>query len=709
MENHLIIGIGGTGGRVLAAYRKLIFEKYNGNLKPDNLWINYLYVDSSVSDLKMEGNQWNVMGKSVKLEDRQVLAIPAADLSSYVNNRNRYSYLSPWIGNTEDWKYIINDPKITNGAAGQKRRLGRLLFANKADQFNAKVNTAIENLRLNPDGSSITFHVVAGLAGGTGSGSIIDVIAQLRHKYSDHTIYTIILYLLLPEEIPDNSWATTENYKPNGYAALSELNALDLKLFKPWNVGERKNKVKQLDLESPYYSAYLVTDQNINGICFDIGKVVPASMAEFLFQKTVGIENSQTKTNSEGTNLTPKEFLHSAERGENPDYSEYGSPHSFKFMTYGIKRLAIPEQEITEYFGYSFSLQALNAMLYNHYSSEMGYITEPITDDDYSTVIAKENKKRWCITRDHLCLSEAILDVHKKENWEKINDEFKVVNDYQVMVTNDHSIKRKDQLVAVENKTKQFYERKFRPIGEDGLNGVKNFYSNKKKNGKEAISSHILALIENDLFRQWNNGEKSLWQIKGMIEALIKHLGDEKDNMDTMEASATSSINSLSTDIDSLKKEWESLDCWSKIGKATGFGSKIDTIMAKHTAAVKQKYILMTWKYGYDFAKELIDDISKGLAVVKDHVDTLIMQFQEVSKQVKDEIATRCKPETEENQSIKSMLIKYYDPTKVKKICRQASLLKDLNKTRTDSLRNMLINTLNKDKHCLSLKNVDCF
>ena len=32
MENHLIIGLGGTGGRVLAAYRKLIFEKYNGEI-----------------------------------------------------------------------------------------------------------------------------------------------------------------------------------------------------------------------------------------------------------------------------------------------------------------------------------------------------------------------------------------------------------------------------------------------------------------------------------------------------------------------------------------------------------------------------------------------------------------------------------------------------------------------------------------------------
>lgn len=27
MENHLLIGLGGTGGRVLAAFRKLMYER----------------------------------------------------------------------------------------------------------------------------------------------------------------------------------------------------------------------------------------------------------------------------------------------------------------------------------------------------------------------------------------------------------------------------------------------------------------------------------------------------------------------------------------------------------------------------------------------------------------------------------------------------------------------------------------------------------
>jgi hypothetical protein len=48
----------------------------------------------------------------------------------------------------------------------------------------------------------VTFHVVTGLAGGTGSGSIIDVVAQLRDVYPDSKRYPILTYALLPVDRP---------------------------------------------------------------------------------------------------------------------------------------------------------------------------------------------------------------------------------------------------------------------------------------------------------------------------------------------------------------------------------------------------------------------------------------------------------------------------------------------------------------------------
>ena len=46
MENHLLIGLGGTGGRVLAAFRKLMYERFNGEVKPKDLWLDYFLTSS---------------------------------------------------------------------------------------------------------------------------------------------------------------------------------------------------------------------------------------------------------------------------------------------------------------------------------------------------------------------------------------------------------------------------------------------------------------------------------------------------------------------------------------------------------------------------------------------------------------------------------------------------------------------------------------
>jgi Tubulin like len=71
----------------------------------------------------------------------------------------------------------------------------------------------------------VTFHVCCGLAGGTGSGTVVDVVSQLRDLYP-HEGYRIIIYAFLPEEYPHPPNKAKENYHANGYAALTELNAL---------------------------------------------------------------------------------------------------------------------------------------------------------------------------------------------------------------------------------------------------------------------------------------------------------------------------------------------------------------------------------------------------------------------------------------------------------------------------------------------------
>lgn len=46
---------------MLSAFRKIVYEKLDGNMKPDWLWLDYVYVDSSAKDLKMEDPDYGVL------------------------------------------------------------------------------------------------------------------------------------------------------------------------------------------------------------------------------------------------------------------------------------------------------------------------------------------------------------------------------------------------------------------------------------------------------------------------------------------------------------------------------------------------------------------------------------------------------------------------------------------------------------------------
>ena len=70
MANHLIIGLGGTGGKVLRELRKRVYEEFRSNNPGNGVFLDYVYVDSSLSDLE-DRSGWKVLGKSVHLGTAQ--------------------------------------------------------------------------------------------------------------------------------------------------------------------------------------------------------------------------------------------------------------------------------------------------------------------------------------------------------------------------------------------------------------------------------------------------------------------------------------------------------------------------------------------------------------------------------------------------------------------------------------------------------------
>lgn len=65
-ENHILIGLGGTGGKVLKAFRKRLYQEYNDDERA-KLPIAFLYVDSSTEEMMPGDKTWYVLGKNAQL------------------------------------------------------------------------------------------------------------------------------------------------------------------------------------------------------------------------------------------------------------------------------------------------------------------------------------------------------------------------------------------------------------------------------------------------------------------------------------------------------------------------------------------------------------------------------------------------------------------------------------------------------------------
>ena len=297
------------------------------------------------------------------------MLITGADLKSTLENIDSYPNISPWIGDRGVWVEILNGI-VGDAIGGQRRRLGRFLFANSITTFLTALRSQVQALTAKSSIADTTFHICCGLAGGTGSGSIIDVIAQIRELYRPNQTnkYRILLYLLLPEKQPKPNW-DSGNYYANGYAAVMELNALSTGAFSPHDVSGQS--AGRLTPQTPFDGCYIYTNENENGVTVDVENELPDIIADFLFQKIVAANTIAWTT------LRRQE---DAENGDgNPEIAP-GSPvgeRSKRFLAFGIRRLAVPETEIKEYLTYSFAQQAALQLKFNNWSDDVGFKDEP--------------------------------------------------------------------------------------------------------------------------------------------------------------------------------------------------------------------------------------------------------------------------------------------------------------------------------------------
>ena len=663
MANHLIIGLGGTGGSIICALRKRIYEEFRSEDPKGKANIEYLYVDSSLADLNNE-EDWQTLGVSVQLKPAQRLSINGIG-ASVLDNLDNYPGINSFINRKDQTQLREGIGAIINeGIGGQRRRFGRMLMANNMcgqpqNTFIGQVHSRVKSLKAREDVEDITFHICAGLGGGTGSGSIIDAIAQIRNEFQrtgdNRNNYKIQLYLYVPEKIIQIPGGEDCNryYQPNGYAALLELNAMSVNRYFPTDVKGNKdedgNVRRLLKGQDAFDMAYLFTNVNEAGKEVHLHKVLPNIVGDFLFQKIIA---SSMINNGQMARLETNE-----NNGLLPEENEAGEPvHSRKFMTFGVKRIEYPETEVVEYGAYRFARQASLQMLYGLWDDARGFLdecTEDMVGKSFKQDVAKPNELETnLISDDILTLSKPLPSIEKHvTNWRPIIAGWEFYTDrYKKDVQEDN--RKEEWLEAFNQLCQKFYDNMYRGCG------VKKFYADYTSE-IPGFAEEICRQIENNLFSKWKNGEMSIIEVHKYISVLTDNCAERKSGFQKRINKYNSYLSEEMADkIKTVRTEWNNIgwlrDAITNASSKT-FGSFVDL--------KREQLTMMTQVESFTFAVKLLAEVENMLTLLKlNSIEPFMKVLSEFAISMKQLADEKCKLSDADDQSLLGEVIKEYDP-----------------------------------------------
>ncbi len=664
--NHVIIGLGGTGGKIIRAFRKLVFQEFRRE-QPDGVDLAYLYVDSSDEMMKADDPTWKTLGVSQQLPAASQLLITDANLSARLEHIDSYPGIQPWIGSHEQWRDILNSiVGVTLG--GQKRRLGRFLFACKVDIFRERVQSLVRRVQASKN-IDTTFHVLCGLAGGTGSGSVIDAVAQLREMYPDANSFRILLYTLLPDPYPVPSW-DTGNYHANGYSALLELNALSAGAWQPHDVQGVKGR---LSLGDPFNGCYVFGNENDNGLTIDVDQELPGIVAEFLYQKIVrarqvGWPGLGRMENAENGNGAP-ETAPGSTRGE----------RAKRFLSFGIKRIAIPEEEIGEYLGYGFARQALLQLAFNNWHETLGFAGELRAQDFNSFVRQKDVQHRWALDDDHLLMNVPILPGDgQRPKWQSLTAEWEAVIPHFKSLVRD--LERTTWLDELERFCRKRWDEDFRDLG------VVAFYETKLKSRKQ-IAREIRNRIERELCNEWRIGARGIEECARLLASLIAYLDERLSGIGERLAKARAAEDEAAARLQQNSRRWSEMNLFAKLAGSPA------SLLDSHAVYLQELYVNRSRGVAINGAKVLLQETLAELAELKSELEQAAGTVRSALERFGKQIAQRL-DNADGDGDLRRHLIRFYDPGKVRAVARTLDLDGDVQRTQSGGARAALFDRL---------------
>lgn len=631
-SNHILVGLGGTGGKILKAFKMRMFEEFPNASDRDKQPVALLYVDSTDEMMGIGRPDFRVMGLDASFTNNEFLYIKDVDVAKILDNIENYPSVKGIVNNVSAVKTAIGS---LGQAAGQKRRAGRLLFAANAIAYvNALKNAYGRCDAISHNAEKTNIHIFAGLCGGTGSGSIIDAITQTRKTFPDAiiSVYAMIPEMNLPKANMDQG-----RYYQNGYAALNELNALQTGRFTPHDVTDANKKAKLFTdkVKGVADGLTLYSNVNENGMTVNSLNELPKIVSDYIYAR-VFLINSDDEVNGDIIRAYTFENMDdfALEYDETKNAGIDGQipiARTKKINSFGIKRVMYPELRVLKHITYSIGESILYQFKYNHWREDIGYVNEEINKDYREIYFNDNNLSKWLLDYKHLTLEHKILQSDKE--YPRFNEYW---HDKATIYAED--AKNADcPLNELDSIMGDFFEKQFRN------NGVTEFYKGKEKAIPE-IAKEIRRTIEHELFEKWKVGDISIIELQKVSKLLLEKITEIRKNIEDLANKELEEFEAIDLD------RRENVSEWSQLGILQRMVNKGARLYADHQEILTDYYTCKTMLIAWEFAKKLTaklfiefgkmdEDISAFGQKINDAIDEterLIAAQQKVNKGLED-------------------------------------------------------------------------
>lgn len=268
LKKTLYVGLGGTGVSTLLKIKKCFVDSY-GEIPP---MIGFLAIDTdgAASNKSITSNR----GETIKLDANELLVCSVKG-ALQVYNANPRTY--DWVPS----KNVSKLSTIQGGGAGQVRSNGRFIAYYNSQTIKSNIQSAVSRIHaLIPQDSkyevdtnksgveyAANINVFASVAGGTGSGMLVDVLCIIRDAMTQQAqAFKLYPWIVLPEVFRAmNQGPSMANVLYNSYGALRTLDYI-----MHYDPKEPAINFGYAKIDEPLFDyAYIINNMNQAGVSFN--------------------------------------------------------------------------------------------------------------------------------------------------------------------------------------------------------------------------------------------------------------------------------------------------------------------------------------------------------------------------------------------------------------------------------------------------------